>query len=146
MVVFKWCFRRRFVCCVLLCLVLVLGGSTRKQEGTFFVKAFVLSTPTTAKHKHNSCSSRIILFDSLFDKDAVIDDDDISQHAIMADAMTQDKNIQNTTTATPTSSGGYRPIEDWHHSNRNPSHVIDSLKRDQAHWKGKFEDLGGDGI
>ena len=64
------------------------------------------------------------------------DDDDISQHTIMVDNT-------NTTTAT---TKGYRPIESWHKENRNPTHVLDHLKREQAHWKGKFEDLSGDGI
>ena len=64
------------------------------------------------------------------------DDDDISQHSVMAE--------ENTVNMTTTS--GYRPIEAWHEENRSPTHVLDSLKREQAHWKGKFEDLGGDGI
>uniref|UniRef100_A0A7S3L6F2 Uncharacterized protein n=1 Tax=Amphora coffeiformis TaxID=265554 RepID=A0A7S3L6F2_9STRA len=69
------------------------------------------------------------------------DDDDISQHTIMID---DDDNTNATTTLTMAK--GYRPIESWHQENRNPTHVLDHLKREQAHWKGKFEDLGGDGI
>ena len=79
-----------------------------------------------------------------------IDDDDISQHSIMVEDGINftDTTTMSTNAASTNSTGGvgYRRIEDWNHSNRNPTHVLDSLKRDQAHWKGKFEDLGGDGI
>ena len=72
------------------------------------------------------------------------DDDDISQHMLMV------ANATTTTTMTnhnnEEGAKGYRPIEAWHQENRNPTHVLDHLKREQAHWKGKFEDLGGDGI
>ena len=146
MTLVKCRFHRRFACSMLVCLVLV-GGFTREQQDTFFLEAFaVLPTSTTTNRQHNDCSpssSPTILFDSLLDKDDVIDDDDISQHAIMADAI-RDNNNQNMTMAA--ASPGYRPIEDWHNTNRNPTHVLDSLKREQAHWRGKFEDLGGDGI
>lgn len=69
---------------------------------------------------------------------SIEDDDDISQHFVMYD--------EANTTSSNTTTAGYRPIEAWHKENRNPTHVLDHLKREQAHWKGKFEDLGGDGI
>ena len=72
------------------------------------------------------------------------DDDDISQHNIMIDDDNHDNKAN--ATKTTTTAKGYRPIESWHQENLNPSHVLDHLKREQAHWKGKFEDLGGDGI
>ena len=72
--------------------------------------------------------------DNLSQQD-LLDDDDISQHAVMADQTSQQS-----------STAGYRSIESWHHANRNPIHVLDRLKREQAHWRSKFEDLGGDGI
>lgn len=60
------------------------------------------------------------------------DDDDISQHEVMA----PENNVTR----------GYQRAEDWHEENHNPTHVIDNLKREKLRWKQKFEGLGGNGI
>jgi len=63
-----------------------------------------------------------------------VDDDDISQHVLFG----ANNNNNNAT--------GYRAIEEWHKETSNPKQVLEQLKREQARWKAKFEDLGGDGI
>ena len=113
------------------------------NSGSFvFLEAFA---PMPSRLHHQARHHQhvgIVLFGWLNDI-TMDDDDDISQHVIMVN----DQNMTTTTTKTTTTGGGgYRPIEAWHQDNRSPTHVLDSLKREQAHWKSKFEDLGGDGI
>ena len=86
------------------------------------------------------------------------DDDDISQHEVMVphdhgvgtNAMINNSTTTMTSsssnTTTTTTATGYRRIEDWHNDNHDPQHVLKQLQQEQAKWKRKFEDLGGDGI
>ena len=93
------------------------------------------------------------------------DDDDISQHEVMVPHSTVVTDTANSNNSTATSSStnstttiattaaaaaaankGYRRIEEWHNDNHDPQHVLKSLQQEQAKWKRKFEDLGGDGI
>ena len=142
-----------------LCVCLVLGISSG---------AFVLSTSRFGKRIWDcnvtpiapTCGGSRIYFSSpkqlaLNTKTNMVDsssgkedDDDISQHTVSVDdnGNNNKANSTTTTTTTTTTATGYRPIESWHRENRNPNHVLDQLKREQAHWKGRFEDLGGDGI
>jgi hypothetical protein len=70
------------------------------------------------------------------------DDDEISQHEYM------DENANKTSETTNSKTTGYRRIEDWHEDQvtKNPQHVLTRLQQEQALWKNKFEDVGGDGI
>ena len=120
---------------------IVLFGTPRRRNGPALcglVRGFAL-VPTTTTTTRSRCPR--ILFGLL---EAVNqDDDEISQSMFMANAK-DGKNMTQATTCD--AKQRYRPIEDWHQENQSPTHVLDSLKREQAHWKGKFQDLGGDGI
>jgi hypothetical protein len=68
--------------------------------------------------------------------------DDISQHEYV------DENANKTSETTNSKTTGYRRIEDWHEDQvtKNPQHVLIRLQQEQALWKNRFEDVGGDGI
>lgn len=102
------------------------------------LKASQLLQRLSARPGTHEFGARKVIF-SLHHCHDSTDDDDVSQHEFMEENA-------NRTTAKQTT--GYRRIEDWHEDEvtRNPQTLLARLQQDQAQWKKRFEDLGGDGI
>jgi hypothetical protein len=116
-------------------LIIVVGSileGGRRNAAVFYVDSFMILSPVwTYAIRTRRCLTLV--------PNGGFEDDDnwnlTASSATVSDSQTD-----------PVSKGVYRRIEDWHHENHDPNHVIKHLKREQARWASAFEDLWGDGI